>query len=211
MTIMTVNLNIEEVRMVAPSQAEGVRALAEPLARDAGLVVESVTVTPAGKRRVLRVIVDLPEDSTGGVPMDAVATAAQSISTALDESTVMGGMPYVLEVSSPGADRPLTERRHWLRARGRLVHLLPVAGVSAEPLGRLTEVTDDGVTLDGDRTIAWTAIASGKVEVEFGRPADAADDDLTEEDLIDEVDDEDDNDDDEDETDKGTTDTEGEG
>jgi len=68
--------------MVAPSQAEGVRALAEPLAREAGLVVESVTVTPAGKRRVLRVIVDLPEDSSGGVPMDAVAAAAQLISTA---------------------------------------------------------------------------------------------------------------------------------
>jgi ribosome maturation factor RimP len=182
--------------MVAPSQAEGVRALAEPLAREAGLVVESVTVTPAGKRRVLRVIVDLPEDSSGGVPMDAVAAAAQLISTALDESTVMGGMPYVLEVSSPGADRPLTERRHWLRARGRLVNLLPTAGVSAEPQGRLTEVTDNGVTLDGDRTIGWAAIASGRVEVEFGRPAgsdeelneELNEEDLDDDDLDDEID-----------------------
>ena len=173
--------------MVAPSQAEGVRALAEPLARDAGLVVESVTVTPAGKRRVLRVIVDLPEDSTGGVPMDAVATAAQSISTALDESTVMGGMPYVLEVSSPGADRPLTERRHWLRARGRLVHLLPVPGQAAEPLGRLTDVTETGVRLDGDREVGWAAIASGRVEVEFGHPAgfDDADDEALDDEAAD--------------------------
>jgi ribosome maturation factor RimP len=170
--------------------------LAEPLAREAGLVVESVTVTPAGKRRVLRVIVDLPEDSSGGVPMDAVAAAAQLISTALDESTVMGGMPYVLEVSSPGADRPLTERRHWLRARGRLVNLLPTAGVSAEPQGRLTEVTDNGVTLDGDRTIGWAAIASGRVEVEFGRPAgsdeelneELNEEDLDDDDLDDEID-----------------------
>src|SRR4051794_19467664 len=85
------NLNIEEVRMVAPSQADGVRALAEPLAHEAGLVVESVTVTPAGKRRVLRVIVDLPENRTGGVPMDAVSEAARLISEALDQSPVMGG------------------------------------------------------------------------------------------------------------------------
>lgn len=155
--------------MVAPSQADGVRALAEPLAREAGLVVESVTVTPAGKRRVLRVTVDLPEDRTGGVPMDAVAAAAQSISTALDESPVMGGTPYVLEVSSPGADRPLTERRHWLRARGRLVHLVPVAGRPEPPLGRLTGVDEGGVVLDGDREIPWAQIASGRVEVEFGR------------------------------------------
>lgn len=198
--------------MVAPSQADGVRALAEPLARNAGLVVESVTVTPAGKRRVLRVIVDLPEDSTGGVPMDAVATAAQFISAALDESSVMGGMPYVLEVSSPGADRPLTERRHWLRARGRLVNLIPVAGQSPPPPGRLTDVTESGVVLDGDREIGWALIASGRVEVEFGRPA-GSDEDLTGDDPgdIDEDDEDDDDDDETDTDDTDTDDTEGEG
>jgi ribosome maturation factor RimP len=162
--------------MSAPSQADGVRALAEPFARAAGLVIEDVTVTPAGKRRVLRVIVDLPEDLTGGVPMDAVATAAQAISAALDESPVMGGMPYVLEVSSPGADRPLTERRHWLRARGRLVQLSPPVGVgpswpAAESVGRLTAVTDAGLILDGDREVSWPDVGSGRVELEFGRPA----------------------------------------
>lgn len=190
--------------MVAPSQADGVRALAEPLARGAGLVVESVTITPAGKRRVLRVIVDLPEDSTGGVPMDAVASAAQSISAALDESPVMGGLPYVLEVSSPGADRPLTERRHWLRARGRLVNVIPVAGQSAPPQGRLTDVTESGLILDGDREVGWAAIASGRVEVEFGRPAGSDSEDL--EDLEDLTDDDNDDDDDDDDDE-----TEGEG
>jgi ribosome maturation factor RimP len=192
------NLHIEEVRMVAPSQADSVRALAEPLARDAGLVVESVTVTPAGKRRVLRVIVDLPEDSAGGVPMDAVATAAQSISAALDDSSVMGGLPYVLEVSSPGADRPLTERRHWRRARGRLVNLLPAAGHPVPPAGRLTEVTDSGLVLDGDREVEWASIASGRVEVEFGHPAGADDDqELDDDELTDDEDDENDENDDE--------------
>src|SRR5512144_2766676 len=125
--------------MAASSPVDGVRALAAPAVASAGLVLENVTITPAGRRRVLRVVVDLPEDAVGGVPMEAVAHASQALSEALDASDVMGGAPYVLEVSSPGADRPLTERRHWLRARGRLVHVLPVAGVSAEPLGRLTE------------------------------------------------------------------------
>lgn len=178
--------------MVAPSQADGVRALAEPLAREAGLVIESVTVTPAGKRRVLRVIVDLPEDRTGGVPMEAVAIASRSISAALDESPVMGESPYVLEVSSPGADRPLTQRRHWLRARGRLVRLIAAAGHPEPAPGRLSAVDDAGVTLDGERLVAWAAIASGRVEVEFGRPDEEWDDETA------------------DDTD-GTHDTEGEG
>jgi ribosome maturation factor RimP len=151
-----------------PSQAEGIRALAEPLARKAGLVVESVTITPAGKRRVLRVIVDLPEDRTGGVPMDAVAEAAQAVSAALDESSVMGGTPYVLEVSSPGTDRPLTERRHWLRARGRLVRGSSPSG--AEFAGRLTAVTDEGPVLDDERHLAWADVPTARIEVEFGRP-----------------------------------------
>lgn len=199
--------------MVAPSQADGVRALAEPLARDAGLVVESVTVTPAGKRRVLRVIVDLPEDSTGGVPMDAVASAAQLISAALDSSPVMGGLPYVLEVSSPGADRPLTDRRHWLRARGRLVNLVPAAGHPVPPSGRLTDVTDRGVILDGEREVEWPVIASGRVEVEFGRPA-GSDEDLLDEDLLAEDqsdDDADDGDSDDADDDDENDDREGEG
>jgi ribosome maturation factor RimP len=200
-------LHIEEVRMNAPSQADGVRALAEPFARDAGLVVESVTVTPAGKRRVLRVIVDLPEDRTGGVPMDAVATAAQAISAALDESAVMGGQPYTLEVSSPGTDRPLTERRHWMRARGRLVQLVAAVGVAGldGATGRLTDVTDSGIVLDGDREVGWAQLAAGRIEVEFGRPSDLADD---ESDLADEDDGEDE--DDEDQDDEEST-TEGEG
>jgi ribosome maturation factor RimP len=170
-------LHIEEVRMSAPSQADGVRALVEPLARAAGLVIEGITVTPAGRRRVLRVIVDLPEDCTGGVPMEAVGAASQAISAALDDSPVMGGQPYVLEVSSPGADRPLTERRHWLRARGRLVQLIPPAGAKppwsdAESVGRLTAVTEAGLVLDGAREVSWQNVASGRVEIEFGHPAD---------------------------------------
>jgi ribosome maturation factor RimP len=182
------HVHIEEVRMSAPSQADGVRALAEPLAREAGLVVESVTVTPAGKRRVLRVVVDLPEDRTGGVPMEAVSVAAQSISAALDESSVMGGQPYVLEVSSPGTDRPLVERRHWLRARGRLVEITPASGHAGQGgTGRLTAVTEAGVVLDSVREVGWESIGSGRIEVEFGHPADFED--------LDDVDDDDENDD----------------
>ena len=159
--------------MSASSQADGVRALAAPLAAAAGLVIEDVTVTPAGRRRVLRVTVDLPEDRTGGVPMESVTAASQAISAALDTSDVMGGAPYVLEVSSPGVDRPLVERRHWSRARGRLVRVALVDGGSAR--GRLAGVDDAGLQLDGGQRLDWDVVGSGRVEVEFSRPGDPQD------------------------------------
>ncbi|MEJ2579502.1 MAG: hypothetical protein P8Z68_10505, partial [Kineosporiaceae bacterium] len=105
------------------TQVERVRAVAVPVVREVGLVLEEVTLTPVGRRRLLRVVVDLAADSAGGVGVDAVADASRALSAALDASGVMGEAPYVLEVTSPGADRPLTERRHWARARGRLVRV----------------------------------------------------------------------------------------
>lgn len=162
--------------MAASSPVDGVRALAAPAAATAGLVLENVTITPAGRRRVLRVVVDLPEDAVGGVPMEAVTQASQALSEALDESDVMGGAPYVLEVSSPGADRPLTERRHWLRARGRTVSATLVDGRTVS--GRLIAAGDAGVVLDGPGAgpVAWADLRTGRVELEFSRPDGVVDD-----------------------------------
>lgn len=156
--------------MAASSPVDGVRALAAPAVAAAGLVLENVTITPAGRRRVLRVVVDLPDDAVGGVPMEAVAQASQALSEALDGSDVMGGAPYVLEVSSPGADRPLTERRHWLRARGRLVTATLADGRTVK--GRIAAATEHGVVLDrADASPwAWADLRTGRIELEFGRP-----------------------------------------
>ena len=168
---------------------EGVRALAGAAVESAGLVLEDVVVTPAGRRRQLRVVVDLPQDRLGGVPMDAVARASQALSEALDASDVMGGQPYVLEVSSPGADRPLTERRHWSRSRRRLVRVQLADGT--ETTGRLVEVDDDGILL-GERRLPWAEVTRGRVELEFG-PVDGIDDqdgEVADGDLDDEPDDE---------------------
>jgi ribosome maturation factor RimP len=153
---------------------DAVRGLAVEAAEAAGLVLEDVTVQSAGRRRIVRAVVDLPDDAVGGVPMDAVATVSQQLSQRLDDSDAMGGAPYVLEVTSPGVDRPLTERRHWLRARGRLVRVtLHDGGVQA---GRLTEVGGEGVLVDG-RPLVWADVARGRVEVEFARPEGEAPDD----------------------------------
>src|SRR3982751_6230174 len=92
-------------------------SLLAPVVAEAGADLEQGEVTPAGRRRVLRVVVD----RDGGIDLDGVADLSHAVSEALDSSDVMGGQPYVLEVTSPGTDRPLTEPRHWRRAVGRLV------------------------------------------------------------------------------------------
>jgi ribosome maturation factor RimP len=78
----------------------------------------------------------------------------------------------VLEVSSPGVDRPLVEPRHWRRAIGRLVACETAMG---RVTGRLKAVDDSAVTLDvagGVRRIAWPELHRGKVQVEFSHGAD---------------------------------------
>ncbi|GII60535.1 hypothetical protein Skr01_06200 [Sphaerisporangium krabiense] len=152
--------------MGADARRDRLIKLLEPVAAMEGLDLEGVTITPAGKRRVLRVIVD----GDGGVSLDQLADVSKLASKALDESDVMGGGPYVLEVTSPGVDRPLTEPRHWRRARGRLVKADLRDGTTVE--GRVLSALDAGVKLSVDgatRLLAWDELAKGRVQVEFRR------------------------------------------
>jgi ribosome maturation factor RimP len=139
--------------------------LGDPL-RALGLDVEAVEITPAGRRRVLRVAVD----SDGGVSLDEVAAATAVINRVLDESDVMGEQPYTLEVSSRGVDRPLTLPRHWRRNAGRLVEVSYADGTSVT--GRITEAGDEAATLEigGDRRpVAYAEVKKARVRVEFNR------------------------------------------
>ena len=152
--------------MSRQSDREALLAELAPVVAEHGLDLEDVTVTPAGKRRQLRVIVDGDE----GVSLDAVAAVSTDVSRWLDESDVMGGQAYVLEVTSPGVDRPLTQPRHWRRARTRLVQATLADGSSVE--GRVTEAGDDRVVLDVDgtgREVAYSDITGARVQVEFNR------------------------------------------
>ena len=163
-----------------PEPADLARVL-EPVVRAAGMDLESVRVSPAGRRRLLKLVVD----ADGGVGLDAIAEISREVSVRLDASGAMGEVPYTLEVSSPGVDRPLTEPRHWRRARGRLVRApLAVAGEDGQGAprrpptmqGRVLAAGDTSVTLDidGDQVeLDYAELGPGQVQVEFGR-ADAA-------------------------------------
>jgi ribosome maturation factor RimP len=138
-----------------------------PVVNAAGMDLESVRVTAAGRRRLLRVVVD----RDGGVSLDDAATISRQLSAALDEVAVMGDFPYTLEVSSPGVDRPLTDPRHWRRAVGRLVRVT-VADAGAVS-GRIVAADPEEVTLDVEgtsRRFGYAALGAGAIQVEFGHP-----------------------------------------
>lgn len=135
----------------------------EQVVAEAGLYLEGVSVSPAGRRTLVRVVVDLP-DGPGGVSSDELAEVARAVSRALDEANLMPG-PHTLEVTTPGVDRPLTEPRHFRRAIGRMVEVITPADTR---VGRLTEVREGAVVLDGHE-IDMASITRARVQVEFGR------------------------------------------
>lgn len=147
--------------------------LIDPL-RVLELDVEAVEITPAGKRRVLRVAVD----KDGGITLDDVADATREVDRVLEESDVMGEHPYTLEVTSRGVDRPLTLPRHWRRNTDRLVRVVLADGT--ELTGRITSVDEDGagaatVDVDGTlREIAYADVNRALVQIEFNRKSSAA-------------------------------------
>jgi ribosome maturation factor RimP len=166
-----------------------------PVVADAGYDLEELVVTPAGRRSVVRVVVD----RDAGVTLDDIADVSRAVSDALDSNDDgMGRTPYVLEVTSPGVDRPLSEPRHWRRNTGRLVTVsVGPTGAKEEVTGRITAVTGTGVDLAVEakgkpgakkraptaRHVDWGQLGAGRVQVEFGRAEDhaadntAADDD----------------------------------
>lgn len=165
-----------------PASAAGLRAqLTAPLA-EAGLDLEDVHVQRAGRRELVRVVVD----RDGGVDLDAIAEASHLISGLLDAEPLASAFDgaYVLEVTSPGVDRPLTEPRHWRRAAGRLVHATLADGSVLS--GRVIGADSSTVVMrlpDGtESSLEYRALRNGSVQVEFQRSEDAQGDDLDESD-----------------------------
>jgi ribosome maturation factor RimP len=153
--------------------------LLTPVVEATGHDLEDVTVSPAGKRRVVRVVVD----RDGGITLDDVADVARAVSDVLDtaeadEPELLGGA-YVLEVSSPGVDRPLTAPRHWRRAGGHLVKVTLADGSTV--LGRVVSSDELEVVLEVDeteRTLLQAEVAKALIQVEFNRSAQDEDEEV---------------------------------
>ena len=171
--------------MSTASTREALFKLIQPVVESGGVDLEDIEVVAAGKRRLVRLLVD----RDGGLDLDTVAHLSHVASAALDAADgpsegPLGRAPYVLEVSSPGVDRPLTAPRHWRRAGRRLVRAELVDGPPIT--GRVVCTDEDGVTLDVAgvrRLLGWASLRLGRVQVEFTHPEGVEGDDVEGEDV----------------------------
>lgn len=157
---------------MSPAARDLLRGVIEPLCDEAGIDLEDLEVTTAGRRRRVRLLVD----RDGGVGLDECAELSRAVSRALDVADALGPAPYTLEVSSPGVTRPLTLPRHWRRSTGRVVRAVLAGG--DEVTGRVTAADGEAATLAVDgaaepRRVPYAQVGLARVQVEF-RDADPA-------------------------------------
>ncbi|MBM7172268.1 ribosome maturation factor RimP [Streptomyces sp. G44] len=157
---------------MSTTQSERLRQLLEPLVSSQDLDLEEIEVASVGRKRVLRVVID----SDDGVDLDQIAEVSRLLSAKLDETDAMGEGEYDLEVGSPGAERALTEHRHYVRAVDRLVKFQLTEG--GELTARILAVDEEGLDLEvpgvkgrkpTSRRIAFAEIDRARVQVEFNR------------------------------------------
>ena len=170
---------------MSTTQSERLRELLEPLVSSQGLDLEEIAVDSVGRKRVLRVVVD----SDDGADLDAIADVSRVLSAKLDETDAMGAGEYTLEVGTPGAERELTEHRHYVRAVGRLVRFQLTEG-GGELVARILTVDDTDLDLEVQgvkgrkataRRLAFADIDKARVQVEFNRKDKQDEQDMTEE------------------------------
>ncbi len=155
--------------MPVPSK-ERVVALLSDLIHAQGFDLEDVTVVAAGRHSAVKIMVDREH----GIDLDSLPALSRDISDVFDGVDDFGEAPYTLEVTTPGIDRPLTEPRHWRRARGRMVRVQLAEEKFEGRVGPLEGRTATLVTRDrgvlSTREIDLADIVKAVVQVEFSRP-----------------------------------------
>jgi ribosome maturation factor RimP len=155
-----------------PSQTQVIELLGEEFAR-AGYEIEDVVIDTRARPPRISVIAD----GDTALDLDTIAALSRSASALLDGLDSVRDR-YVLEVSSPGVDRPLTSAKHFRRARRRKVELTLSDG--SQLTGRVGETRDDTLALVvrqgrewAVRQISLAEIVKAVVQVEFSQPAQA--------------------------------------
>ncbi|QLL09275.1 ribosome maturation factor RimP [Mycobacterium vicinigordonae] len=159
-----------------PSQAQVIELLSAEFAH-AGYEIEDVVIDSRSRPPRITVIAD----GDTALDLDTVADLSRSASNLLDSLDAPGGDgigQYVLEVSSPGVERPLSSEKHFRRARGRKVEVTLADG--SRLTGRVGPVRDGAVALVVRagrnltlREIPLVEIVKAVVQVEFSPPTPA--------------------------------------
>jgi ribosome maturation factor RimP len=139
---------------------EDISAAITPALEALGFYLEDVTITSAGRRSMLTVIVD----GDTHLSLDQVTSATKAIGEIVESIQSLGETPFTLEVTSPGLDRPLTKVRHWQKNINRLVKVVLQDG--SEIKGRINEANEANSVV-GEIKVNYSDIKRATLEVEF--------------------------------------------
>lgn len=140
-----------------------VKPIVEQLLSEQGLVLFDLTFRREGRDLILRILTDR---SRGGITLDECSSLNNQIGLLLEENNIIQDR-YILEVSSPGIDRPLREKKDFLRSKGGLVRFFlkePFLG-KLEIVGKIDEVKDETLILEIDsskKELPISIISKGK-------------------------------------------------
>jgi len=161
-----------------PRQAdivERVRVAATRVAQSYGLEIFEVQFRREGRGMVLRVLLDRPGPSAtaeDSVSVEDCAEVSRELSALLDVEDVVP-TAYVLEVSSPGLDRPLRQADDYRRFAGRRAKIVMAGQVDGQGYfkGRLGGTDGEVVVIDGEdgrsHRVPLALIKRANLEVEF--------------------------------------------
>ena len=157
------------------SEVDKVLKLAEPIAGEFGLEVLEVELKGLPPRRLLRVFLDSSTPSRA-VTLDDCATVSRRLGDVLEANEAVSG-GYLLEVSSPGVNRPLRTPEHFRRVVGDRVRVRfrePCGGVRGL-VAKLVSAEDWHLVLESESgTVTETTIDNverANLEFEFRVPA----------------------------------------
>jgi len=145
-----------------------IKEIIEPALKEEGAELVDIIYRPEAGGRVLRFLVD----KEGGIELADCARLNEKISQILDEADIIQER-YILEVDSPGIDRPFKTKRDFERALGRLVRVTLSERImdKKEYIARLEEISDAGVKIGvkkkGVIEIPFEKIVRAREEIEF--------------------------------------------
>ncbi len=153
------------------SVKQKVYKLASQVDEEEGLELVSADILGTGRRLLVRVVVD----KEGGVTIGDCERMSRSLEALMDVEDPIKG-PYVLEVSSPGLDRPLTQQRDFEKNIGKLVRIVTTEKIDNQTflIGRISDVGDGWIRLNieskghgKDLFVPLDRVSKARLEIEM--------------------------------------------
>jgi ribosome maturation factor RimP len=148
-----------------------VTVLAEPILAGKGLELVLAQAPLVGGRPVIRIFIDRP---AAVVSLNDCASVSRALEAALESEEDAAPDGYVLEISSPGLDRPLLKPEDCFRFQGRLARLkIRRGGSSGVYRGRLALSETGGLAIQtetGRLDFEWSEVVSGRLVLEEALP-----------------------------------------